>query len=173
MTLLYKNIALGLFFWGVLCVMPCLLCKNKKKDAQSILPREMSSVQSIARTITVTSQVTEKQLEVHYWGTHLPDTFSLLIQEDTDHKKEIFSYDRKEKRLSHGAESMQTFIQCNNTITLDYSYSFAKGLYKATKRVHFKLPENIQAIEVSFSFDHEQRVLIPQAQFLAPIESVS
>lgn len=124
------------------------------------------------RTITVKNHITRDSLKVHYWGMqYWPDTFSLSIYEPESRPKELFSYANKDKKES-SLQPCQVVLE-NNRITLDYSYSFARGVSKATKRVHFDVPLNTQTIEVSFSFDNEQRVLIPQAQFIGPIESVS
>jgi|GEM_PF-3606813 len=171
MALFFKNSATGLLLLSLVSLTPCLVCKNKKKHLQSIVQTQMPSAQSIARTVTVKPQITEKQLEVHYCGTHLPDTFSLAIQENENQQKELFSYDHKKKKACN-SDPVQVALQ-GNRITVDYSYSFAWGAYKATKRVHFELPSGAQTLQVSFSFTEDQRVLIPQAQFVGPIESVS
>jgi hypothetical protein len=166
MTTVYNSIIVSVIFLGVVCV-----ASLKARETSAQKPAFAKKNFSSPRTITVKNYITDDQLKVHRCGTHMPDLFSLSIYESDHQQKELFSYDHKEKK-SCASDPMQVVLQ-DNRITLNYSYSFAWGAYKATKRVCFELPSGIQMIKVSFSFDHEQRVIIPQAQLVGPIESVS
>lgn len=154
--------------------------KNTSVAAQESRVAKDTEKQTGERLITMHCVMTPHDIQAEYkvlgksMGKYMPNSFALITTQPASHevseKNTLFSYEQE--KVTKKLETLPVVIK-DNTIEFEYEYSFACGLYKAKKRASFEVPADADSIEVSFSFNDDRRVLIPQARLLKPIEAVS
>ena len=101
---------------------PTLSCNNEQ------------TIQPTQNIVTITNAIEPKSLEYNYWGTHTPDSFSILINEN-------------ELKQGESCEIEKT----NKELTVTYSYSFASGMYTGSKAITYEINKNAHEEKLTFS----------------------
>jgi hypothetical protein len=99
-----------------------------------------------SKTISLTNKINNAMLQKSYLlMSFSPDLFAISIN----------------GKLLEPNQTVDTQID-NDTVIVRYSYSFAKGFYKGTNDVLFKLKNpNQKKFTITFSWDNKFRLIIP------------
>jgi hypothetical protein len=190
-----KNKALYALFVGIYMFAIYTFLGNSKTLSED--PKKTASItQSAKRTVTLNCTVEAKDLKASKWGIkYSPDSFSLnsgeqelySLTEDTERPKGSKRVARTRKKARLAKEGIEedddeqeiTFLTTiqNNRLVIDYHYSFITpvGTYTGDNRTIFEVPEKTDMLTISFSFDDDERVLIPEAEqiYIGQIEDAA
>jgi hypothetical protein len=98
----------------------------------------------VKRKITLYNSIEKKDIAYRYFGSeHFPNTFCIKANKQvlgTDNPLELEIY--------------------NNSIEFTYTYSFAKGLYKGTKKIKVPINPKCDVFKVTFNWKKRPRIRI-------------
>lgn len=115
---------------------------TKNKTPQETL------VASKTRTITVKHKISQSMIGKNYLGvTYTPQ----------------FGVDINGKPLKF--EEKQKVSISDNTLKVNYHFNFMHGIRKGSRQVLYRVPEDISECTLEFSWEDDQRILIPNATF--------
>jgi len=98
------------------------------------------------RTITINTKITENMIRYSYFGASYKPDFSLKVN-------------NQELRCS---ESKKVTLN-ENKMKVRYDYNFS-GFKKGAKEVVFEVPNDIDTVDVTFSWDNRWRVVANNAK---------
>lgn len=108
----------------------------------------------IKRTVTVTNNITPEMLVKKHWtGSYTPEPFAILVDG---------------KKLEAG-KTAQVTVE-DDTLNVQYNYSFMNGYRKGTSEITFKVAEKQEKIGMTFSWEDDDRVIIENAKAIAKRE---
>ncbi|MGE0009273.1 MAG: hypothetical protein AB7F19_01920 [Candidatus Babeliales bacterium] len=125
---------------------------NKLINALTAQPTQTTSAEikpsSPKRTITIKNTIEPKMLTYKHWsGNKVPDPFKIVIDG---------------KEIAPG-KSITVAIE-NDTLPVQFSYSFMMGYKKGTNEVTFQVPEHKDNLNLTFSWDNDYRVILEHAK---------
>jgi len=117
---------------------------------------------TVKRKIVFDNVITEKMITfTGHWAKPYPSTFTVSVN---DH--EFITLNRRGKIA---VKEKEFEVAKDNTLTIVYEWAidkFGKRWHHEKKEVTFQAPENTKSFDISFGFDCQSRVLVPQAKLL-------
>jgi hypothetical protein len=130
-------------------VMPNTIDPSKSCQKKASMEYAAPAVQH--KTVVVTNGIQDKMLKYDYgFVSYSPTAFKIEINGTP---------------LEQG-KSM-TINTNTNKITVRYEYAFLAGVYKGAKLIEFELPQEVDHVTITFSWDRESRIVIGDAKPLA------
>jgi hypothetical protein len=130
---------------------------------------ELMNTTTAEKTIVFDKVITEKMITyTGHWMQPYPSTFSVSVN-----NKEFLSLNR------HGkidVKEKEFEVPKDNTLRVVYEWAldkFGKRWHHEKKEVTFKVSENRKTLDITFGFDCESRIQIPQAKLLASNQLIS
>lgn len=117
----------------------------------SELPIQETIVQ--AHAITITNAIEPSMLEYKHWtGKYSPDIFTISVN-------------GKKVELGKASE-----IPGNSTdVEIEYSYSFMNGMKSGSRKILYKLNENISQANITFNWKNDWRVIVDNGKAIKEV----
>jgi hypothetical protein len=131
--------------------MVCLVIPNIIHSKSSEKKATTKNFAAQNKTVIVTNGIQDKMLKYDYgFVSYSPTTFKIEINGTP---------------LEQG-KSISMSIHTNK-IGVRYDYAFLAGVYKGAKLIEFELPQEVDQVTITFSWDRESRIVIGDAKPLA------
>ena len=139
------------------------ITKVQTKDKPSVQVSKKTPDQKKPRTITFANSITEKMVTyTGHWYKPSPSIFRVSIND-----QEYITLNKKGKMEVHNKEFT---LSKEKTLKARYEWTFkkfGKQWHTEEKEVEFKIPDQLNELEIDFGWDTECRLSISQAKLIA------